>query len=406
WFVPSLMTISAGLVAALTLTLDASRRDLGIPAWLYDGSASSSRQILASLLASMVSVVGVVFSITIVALSFSSQSLGPRLLRNFMRHRFLQGVVGSFTATLLFTLTILASIDGNGPTAFVPLISVNLTLLATGGLVVLLIFFLHFVGISISADHVIEELEGAAQRTIETEWPDFDSPGESGEEPVADLDFPLEACIRATCCGYVLEIDWDQLRHRVEEVHGVVDMKVRAGDYVATGQEIATLRYRAPDFDPGELHRCVSLGPNRTESQDLEYRFHAIVEIAIRALSPGVNDPYTAITCIDKLSSLLANCAQRREPPHELRDDSGGLRVVRKIADFSDLMAVAWNQLRQHARGDVAVTLRLMEAQERLARLCRRGPRTRQIRRHAERIMENNLDSMPTRADERDLRIR
>jgi uncharacterized membrane protein len=364
------MMLSAG---AALLSLAASELDHLIPVgrspiFLYGGDQEGARTLLATIAGAMVTVAGVTFSVTVVALSLASSQLGPRLLLNFMRDRGNQFVLGTFIGTYLFCLLALGS--SSKLEAFVPRVSATMALGLAVVSVVVLIYFIHHVATSIRADHVIDgvacELEAAVQRV----FPDGDtdiaaSDAEENEGP----DFSKATLVGAPSSGYVQAVDEDGLVGDAESGDAVIEALVRAGHFVAAGEPLAAVC--GPGRSSGNLTERIQgrflLGRQRTPEQDPEYGVRQLVEVALRALSPGLNDPNTAVTCVDWLGAILSGIARRPARPMRLYDDEGTLRVLVDPVSFNGLVESAFNQIRQNARGNPAVSMRILEALRRMA---------------------------------------
>ena len=414
WALPSAMTILAFATARGLIALDRAVDfdATWLVSWLYGGTPEGARTLLSSLAGSMITVSGIVFSMTIVALSFASTNLGPRLLRNFIRDRGNQFVLGCFIATFLFTLQILASLRG-GPdqgAIFVPRFSITVAMTFAVLSFGVLIFFVHHVSSTIQVGPIIQRVGNQLERAADRFYP-WDDDGR--DEARSDTD-EIEELVRASeertvvsaaRSGYVQAIDRGTLASLASEWELVLVATKRPGDFVVEGASL--LRATGELDDEDDLRRArkaFSIGAVRTEAEDVEYAIALLVEIAVRALSPGINDPNTAITCIDRLSASLSLLAVREMPAYDVeRDDREDLRLIVPGVTFSEAMDAAWNQLRQHGADQVAVGIRILEALCRIASCARAPASIEALARHASMVARRTRKSCDEDGDRADV---
>ena len=377
WFVPSMITAVALGMAWAAVELDRRYPDVGTGiGWLYTGGADGARALLSAVAGSMITVVSVTFSVTIVALTVSAQHFGPRLLKNFMRDTAAQSVLGVFIGTFAYCLIVLRTVqgDGDGYDSFVPhmavTIGVGLTLVSVGAL----LYYVHHVSASLHVSriaHAVADDLGAALRRL------YPEPlGDPAPAPAPLIAVPADAMpVRAPRGGYIQQVDGDALLAAACEADVVVWLTIRPGDFVVEGTTIAHLRPA-----PADAKRMVKritgslvIGEDRNWLQDAGFAVQQLVEIALHALSPGMNEPFTAITCIDRLTEALATLATRDLPPPQRNDDNGRLRVVTQPETFARLLDEAFGPLRRAADDQVAVLERLVQALTTLASLARRA---------------------------------
>lgn len=410
WFVPSLWAVAAVAVAVAAVLLDRTLPAAAEApwAWLFAGGTVGVGRLLAAIAGGMITVTGVAFSVTIVTLSLASSQFGPRLLRTFVRDRGNQWVLGIFVGTFLYCLVALAmlpqSVDDGGT---VPRVVAAVALLLTFVSVGALIFFIHHVSVLIQADtivgHVADELDGLIDRFY---------PGEVGDEAPESValgqaqrprwDEAVEVTVDEG--GYVEAVDVAQLLEAAEREDIVVRVLHRPGEYAVAGTPMLLVwpRARAEQKACRALKRAVRVGPRRTEEQDVEFGVDQLVEVAVRALSPGINDPFTAMSVVDRLSSALCRVGARDLPSAERYKD-GRLRVVVERTTYAGLLDKAFNQLRQHGTRSVAVLLRLLEAVRAVA-ACTPDPERRALlRRHADLVLADARREVRSVADLADL---
>ena len=398
WFIPSVMTAGAvGLAAAATALDQGDHVDWLRRAGFYDRlQLENARLIVSTIAGSMITVTSLVFSLTLIALTLASQQLGPRLLSVFMRDRITQVVLGLFVATFLYSLLILAALSDVNDSWSTPALSILLALLLAVVSVGFLISFIHHLANSMQADTVIARMGADLARQVTRIFPERTE--ESDDDPEATAAsgqrFDDAGEISAGSSGYIQTVDVDSLLECATEHDLEIILHRRAGDYVCEGETLASVTPQRAlgDSVRADLASTIVLGRTRTPVQDLEFAMSAIVEIALRALSPGVNDPYTALTCIDQLGDTLSRVLQRGPSIGRHADADGRVRVTTPTVTLDNIMDMAFNEIRQSAKDNVSVTLRLLDTLVRLARLSRSEAAGAAIRRHSEMI-ERSADA-------------
>jgi len=410
WFIPTLMAASSIILAWTMLTVD---RTGGTPNWwwIYTGGTDGARSLLSSVAGSMVSVVATAFSITIVALQLASSNFGPRLLRNFMQDTGNQIVLGTFIATFIYCLLVLRTIhgEGEGYSLFVPQLSVTVgTGLAIASIGVL-IYFIHHASTIIQASHVITQVSGDLDKALDRLFPEKIGEGKAnnsrqvGEIPA---NFDSEASpIKATGEGYLQAIDDDELMKIARQYNVLVRLTTRPGKFIVKGSDVAMVfpEKQVNQSLKQQINDAFILGKERTEYQDVEFPIDQLVEIALRAISPAINDPFTAIRCIDRLSAGLSRLAQRDFPSPYRYDDEQNLRVIVEGVTFEGLVDAAFNQIRQYSKSDVAVTIRLLEAIACIATYTHNSKQREALRRQAEMILNSSREQISQEQDQKDV---
>jgi uncharacterized membrane protein len=388
WFVPALMVLAAVALALVLVELEPlAQRDLS-SRWprLFGAGAEGSRGMLSAIATSMVTVAGVVFSVTIVALAQASSQYSPRVLRHFMSDRPTQFVLGAFVAVFAYCLVVLRTIRGDDQ--FVPSIAV------LGGVVMaffgiaLLIFFIHHLASAIQASSIIARIADDTREAIDRLFPSpfgDDAVGGAEQAPAP----PQGGCtVGADRAGYVLAIEADRLLDAATRHDVVLHVLPRVGEFVTEGQPLLQLPGSAlPDgIDAAALRGCIALGRERDVHQDAPHGLQQLVDVGLRALSPSLHDPTTAIACIDRLGALMLRLTGRRiEGPNRLRD--GRLRLVVAGPGYAEMVEVALGELTHHAGSHAAVHRRLVDVVARLQQATR-DPRRRaalRARLHAHR---------------------
>ncbi|MDQ2686925.1 MAG: DUF2254 domain-containing protein [Armatimonadota bacterium] len=393
WFVPALMTAGAFALSFTLLSLDQRLHVHSLTgfAWIYAGSAAGARSVLSTVASSIITVAGTTFSITIAALSLASSQFGPRLLRGFLRDTGNQVVLGTFIGTFVYCLLVLRTIRGMDNEVFVPNLAVTGGVILALASVGVLIYFINHVSASIQASNVIASVSGELNEAIDRLYPtrigkEYEDIEQTLDGPEALSDGGRE--IIAESSGYVQILDESRLMELAREADGVLEVARRPGTFVTEGAVLARLRADRPP--PEDFRRNVNkafvLGPHRTMTQDAGFGVDQLVEVAIRALSPGINDPFTAVTCLDRLGAGLARLATRRMPSARRYDDDGALRVVAEPLLFPEMVDASFDQIRQYGSDSYLVTLRLLETLEAVGAQAEGDDHRDALRRQAELI--------------------
>jgi uncharacterized membrane protein len=405
WLVPSLEILAAVALYAGTHALDKAAYDgsLTLPSWMVFGSADAARQILTALAAAVITVVGIVFSITIVTLTLASTQFGPRMLRNFIRDRGTQFTLGTFVATFVYATLVLISIGpGTRGQDFVPHLSITTAV----GLVTLsmavLIYFIHHIATSIQLPQVIASIAKDLSRAIDAESDGTRTDLESGPS-VSELTRRMDeagGAVPAPASGYLQFVRYETLVGLAAEKGAVIRLLLRPGHFVVEGHPMATV------WPPGAaesisvaLRQAHITGPNRTLAQDLPFAVDQLVEIAIRALSPAVNDTFTALTCIDWLGASMCKITDGWHPVRVHRDGHGYVRVITAHISYTRMIERAFEKIRQAGRGMPAVLIRQLEAITRIVDHTTTEHQRRLLLEQATMIVQASNESVPESAD-------
>lgn len=396
WFVPVLMVIASSVLALVFIEVDGRTNQELLAKYprIFGAGADGSRGMLSSIAGSMITVAGLTFSLTIVAMAQVSSQYTSRILRNFMRDRSNQFVMGFFVGIFVYCLIVLRTIRGGDEGRFIPSLAVLFGLLLAISSVGVLIFFIHHIASSIQASSIIssaaEETIGALQRLF------ADQVSEEIEEAEANLSAGLLAGkswrpIPALRTGYVQDFDAEGLLTFTLEFNCILRMERGMGSFVVKDSPLVSIGatangVRVDEGTTERLNELFTIRHYRTIDQDVAFGIRQIVDIALKALSPGVNDTTTAVVCIDYLGAILAELAGRRIDPH-FRSEEGDVRVIAQSATFESLVQGAFDQIRDVAADNTAIYLRLLSAIETITR------RTTTTRRRAALAIQVDLIS-------------
>ncbi|MBV9448006.1 MAG: DUF2254 domain-containing protein [Streptosporangiaceae bacterium] len=413
WFVPAVEVIAAIGLFALTTALDrtAYRGELTVPSWVISGTADAARQILTAIAAAVITVVGVVFSIILVTLTLASTQFGPRMLRNFIRDRGTQLTLGTFVATFVYSVLVLVSIGPGSHGDFVPHIGVTITLGLMVADLAVLIYFIHHTAVSIQLPQVIASIAADLTEAIEVQG--------GTREPASDRDRGPSAVelltraetegsvLLAPASGYLQFIKHQNLVKLAARADAVISLEHRPGHFLVRGHRFATVW--PPEAAPlvrQALGRAHIVGPHRTLTQDVSFGVDQLSEIAVRALSPAVNDPFTAMTCIDWLGENLCKITTQWHPARVHRDSHGYIRVIAAEPAFDRLVQRAFEKIRQVSLGMPAVMIRSLEALARIMAETTNDGQRRVVLEQAAMIDRACERSVPEAADRADVQRR
>lgn len=374
WFIPGVMVVMALVLSVVMLRVDVTLGDEWIRDFdvLFENQAVGARTVLSTIAGSMITVAGVTFSMTVVSVSFAAAQFGPRLVGNFMRDAGNQVTLGIFIATFVYCLMILRTVrsaEDGGPdalTVFVPHASILLALVLALACVAVLIYFIHHIPETINIANITAAVGSQLVRDIEERSPTLDGGHQEERDGVYTADRqptgPDARSIESDDHGYLQYVDLGLLVALAARHDAWFELARQPGDFVGSGD--ALLKYRA-DADLGEsaiadVRNTFRLGRNRTPDQDTLFLADELIEIMARALSPGLNDPFTALGCINWLRSALIAMAVRSNPQHLYRDDDGRVRVIARVADFERFASAIFGQSLQYVSADRNAAIRMM----------------------------------------------
>jgi uncharacterized membrane protein len=410
WLLPTLESIAAVVLFVVTMTVDraAFHGDVRLPSWTISGSPDAARMILSSLAAAIITVVGVVFSIMMVVLTLASTQFGPRMLRTFIRDRGTQLTLGTFVATFVFAMLTLISIGAT----FVPHLTVTVALALTAVDLGVLIYFIHHTATAIQLPAVIASIAHDLAEAVEAEAAASGSGAgrEAGGDPAPDV---LQAILErggktvvAPASGYLRFVRHATLVRIAAESGAVIRLHHRPGHFLTQGHPMATVwPPEMADTIRRRLERVHLTGPLRTLSQDIAFGIDQLVEIAIRALSPAVNDTFTALTCVDWLGDSLSTLAVRWHPQPVHRDRNGDIRLLTAPVSYERLVGRSFEKIRQAAAGMPAVLIRQLDVLQKIM-VVAPASRVQVLLDQADMIQRLNLRTVAEAADQSDITAR
>ncbi|MBW3596843.1 MAG: DUF2254 domain-containing protein [Planctomycetes bacterium] len=419
WFLPGLM-IAGGLAMGVAFPmLDEAINEKTFENWpWFQITPEAGRATLAAIAGAMFTVTGVVFSITLVTVSVATSQFGSRLLRTFAADNVPQISIGLLLATSLYCLVVLRRVGASDAGLLTPNLSVYVGVIGAIASMGVLIFLIHHIAQLVQAPHIVALVAGDIDRALERLFPeslknaDFDqeSPAPTDAETVQRRLAALEepgGRIRAARDGYVEAVHLGGLMEAAKKHDVVLRLELRPGDFAIAGAVLATV-WPAEGAEAAEddVRGAVLIGLRRTSQQDVICPIEDMVEIAVRALSPGINAPFTAIACIDRLAAALGKLAQRRIPSPYRFDRGGCLRVIAPSVDFPQALEAAFRQIHYYGRNDLSINVRLLDALAVIGALADRQGDRQALLQFAERIQRNCDAGLDDGDDQQTLRRR
>jgi uncharacterized membrane protein len=363
---PLIITLVLGFAGAFLSWLEETMPAVSeiVPRALFPSHSDPqvAQVILGDIAASIMTVVSIVFAILLMTLTLASMQFSPRIIVSFVQDRVTQWTLGVFLGTFSYCMAALPTARAL-PRPFAPVATTSGAMLLALTCVAWLLFFIHHISQSISVSHIVDRIAAETETIIDgmMPWPhNGNGRIEAGLVDYGTWDTPL---LNDTS-GYIRFIDTAKLVSLSSEFKVKVRVLRRVGHFVPEGTPLFMV-YKADRLSPenvAELLSAVDLGPSRTLQQDVEFGVLQIVDIALKAISPAVNDPSTGVGCVDQLSRILIRFASREPPPSLLYDPPSVVRVSIPWVHFDGLLITAFEQIRLYSSTDLAVSLRMLRA--------------------------------------------
>ena len=414
WPIPAMMTTTAVVLALLLIQLDERVlvRDGLDRWWLFSGGSAGARGVLSTIAATSMTIATMAFSITIVALQLGSSQFSPRILRGFTGDRGNQVVLGIFVSTFAYSLVTLRSIgtETDDQHRFVPGVAVTVAIALAFVMIAALIYFFHHATRSIQATVIIDRAVQDTRGLIDRE---NDRRDEMTLLPALPAMPETAEPITSDAAGYIQTIDVGSLKQAAKDLGGILHVLDEEGDYVLPGTVLAVLWVSEPDSKTDEaeegqedtsdngrgiaaVRSAFSLGMERTLAYDVDLGIRQVSDIALKALSPGINDPTTAIACIDRLGELLELTMSMRTGTYAVRDEDEQIRLLMDLDGFDVYLGIAFDQIRHYGAGDATLMLHLLQTLEMLARKASDAASRYELKSVAAlAVAETQLQSLP-----------
>ena len=361
WFIPSLMSLLGILLSFLMVYIDnkISVEEINVFIWSFSLQPEGARIFLSTIASSMITVAGVTFSMTLLSVSHASSQIGPRILTGFMEDKGNQVTLGTFITTFLYSLLVLVNIKNQNSTEaefFVPNFSILVAIILCLASILVLIYFINHVPKMISMTLAVERLGDNLLLGIYRIYPEEK---EMDPKTVADIELPKDfetnsMKVSTDKKGYVKKIMYENLIKLAKDKGLILKSLVTPGDFVCTGFDVMEVypQSKVNEEIKNTIHELITCGGQRTDREDLLFSVDLLIEVAARALSPGVNDPYTAVECINQLQAGLIELSHRAQGCKNYYDDDGELRLLSSPSSFEDLVIHIYERLGHYTRSD------------------------------------------------------
>jgi uncharacterized membrane protein len=344
WALPAAFVVVALLLALGLVALDRRLQDGAVGGLTFGAGPDGAREVLSAITTSMITFTGLVFSITIVVLQLTSSQFSPRVLRTFLRDRVTQASLGTFVATFVYAVLVLRTVDGRDDDRFVPAVA------TTAGVVLLLVSvgvfvaYIHHVATAIQVSSVIGAIGEETRRSLERRYP-----ADATVPPPGPLPETVAAVLPAARSGVVTRVDEARLVRAAQDAGAVLRLVVPLGGYVPEGAPLIEVLGGSTGAAPGAL-AAVRQARDRDLHSDVAFGLRQLVDIAERALSPGINDPTTAVQALDELHDLLRRLAVRPLRTGVHRDEAGAVRLVAPAETMASFLDLALLEIEQYGR--------------------------------------------------------
>lgn len=419
YFIPGLMALGAVLLAMLTSHIDKTwdyklAEKLG---WFYSNKADGARAILTTIAASMMTVASVTFSITMVAVTSAAGQYGPRLIGNFMRDRANQITLGTFTSTFVYCLLILrvartgdASGMENGVAEFVPnvslLVAMGLTMVSVG----VMIFFIHHIPETLNVGNITGQVGRKLRGDIKRMFPDDIGQDTKIEDPDdKTFDLRIGAAVDSKVEGYIQAVNETVLIEWAAKNDAVIRLQYRPGDFLIAGDTLMRVwkddasTFVLDEENSEKLRSGYAMGQDRTAHQNILFLADELVEILARALSPGINDPFTAINCINWFQSAISTMMQVTPPSPFRRDEQGNVRIISYPISFQRFVSVICDQSRAYIATDRNTTLKMLTILTELASQAETEVQQNILIDQLNKLERAAIESLPTQMERDEL---
>lgn len=347
---PTLSLVAALLCAPAVRWLD---RETG---WeLFHFSPEGARAVLQALAGSLLTFIVFVLSAMLIVVQLASGQLTPRVIAIVFAKPQMKVVLGMLTFTFVYTLSALGRINGRVPDLHVS-VAILLNLACIGGF----FFFVQKLSEGLRPTSVMRDVAERGQRVIEAVYPVAYVPGRA-EETVRGLlpRAPVEVVESTLSSGMIMAISMADVVHLAREADAVLELVPQVGDFIASGDPLFHISGAKRPVSPDALRGCVAIGAERTLEQDPRFAFRILVDVANKALSPGINDPTTAVLALDQIHHLLLCLGRRQLDDGQAHDSDGALRLVYGTPGWSDYVMLAVSEIRQYGAGSLQVDRRL-----------------------------------------------
>ena len=414
WFAPLAMAVVSVLLVWIFQFIDAQipNEDLKYSRVVLPGDTTDLRSILVGIATTTLATAGVVFSLLTIPLSTVASQYGSRLLRIYLRDRTTQVVLGIFTGTFCFCLFAALTLPPSDPLVEPPQLTISFALVLFLATFASLIALIHHITTMLQAPNIVaaagEELRSVVHNLSVQEGLDNCTDQANDKLMPTELEQNPGYAIQAMNTGYIQSVDIEHLIHLAKDADLVIRLVRKPGNYVETGSLIA-LAWPGEHIDhhtAGRISRTFWLGKNRNPIQDVEYAVNQLAEVALRAMSPAINDPFTAMTCLDYIGTGLALFVENDHPRLYFSDGNGSPRLYFEPVKFSELLSAAFDMLRHASCDNVAVLLRILDAIQTIGQNAILENQRKELILQVERVLEESQNGQLINRDKAAIRNR
>jgi len=371
WFIPTLMLVITIGLSLLSIELDTylniKQKDVGILSWIFSNQVDGARQVLSTIAGTMMTVAGVTFSMTLISISFAGAQIGPRILSNFMNDRGNQITLGTFISTFVFCLLVLRTITGEaeGEIQFIPHISIFIALVFAFLSLGVLIYFIHHIPQKMSMTESVDTTGDGLLTCIDALYPANKSKINENIYENFNLytHYSTHHVIKAQGKGFIEYINLEAVIKAAKKHNCLIELYKRPGNYICEGVDLLCVHANENKSDDiyHEITNAIIWGVKRSNNQDILFPGQLLVEIAARALSAGVNDPYSAIECLNQLQAAFIKFSIKEIPEKFIADNEKVIRVLSEPIHYGEFFNLIMDSLRSFIKTDMLCTQRVLE---------------------------------------------
>lgn len=404
WLVPTLMSIAAFVFSFITLHLDNSLEVNDFYTYsFWEGGAEGARGLLSTIAGSVITITGVVFSITTVSLALASNQYGSKLLPKFIRDWGTQIVLGTFISTSIYTLLILRTIKGYSAkddiNTFIPNLSITISTVLGILSLIMLIYFIHHLSVRIQSTDIISRVGRDLLDMIEKSKLKQDV-----ESKIVSEEQECQEAITSSKMGYLQIIDYERLFQLAKRNEFIMEVDIRSGHFVRKGMVLARINSLVCEKIKKSIIEAFVIEKERTSTQDIEYAIEQLVAIALRALSIDTNDTFTANSCIDYLGAALCLICKKELKSFEYQKNPY-VRLISNQQTFEGLVDASFNQIRQFGSKSPSILIHLLETLSAILLCTQNDDQKNALKKHASMI-KNSKDQLFEEQDRKDVKER
>ncbi|WP_202080606.1 DUF2254 domain-containing protein [Caldalkalibacillus salinus] len=373
WFLPSFYSLIGIVLAIVSISIERYMVTWSNVSWIPDMilvDIDHGRSILAALVTAILTMTTITFSTVLVVLTTYSSQFSPRTLQNFIMEQKTQRVLGVFTGTFIYILLMFLFLKNLSETIVLisPAIAVFFTIVSLG----FFVSYIHYVSTSVQVSNLIDQITKRTKSAIQKAFPNAKTHHLSQPTEAPWLSWESEEIkhltpehVVAHKTGYIQYIDTEGLRRYATQKDIIFRVERYVGEFIIEGSALFSywgLLETTPNVTEQEVLTYITIGVERTTNQDVNFGIQKLVEIALRALSPGINDPNTAVVCVNELANILTLLGERQIPSPYYYDKASNLRIIMHHQDFSTYLYTCFFQIKQYGRGDLSVMSSVLEA--------------------------------------------